>query len=101
MTKVSANTNSARRCATAVETIKIPSPRPVGRKSTERTFQLGEREVENQGAGSSPLRRLQRLRGVDIQKRAMALDRDFRHRLAVPDDQMAGAANPLQRHPFL
>src|SRR5580704_10795097 len=45
-TRVSARTKIARRCATAVETIKIPSPRPVRGKSTERTFQLGEQGVE-------------------------------------------------------
>jgi hypothetical protein len=30
-TRVSASTNSARRCATAVETIKIPSPEAIAR----------------------------------------------------------------------
>src|SRR5258708_29717158 len=50
---------------------------------------------------SSPLRRLERLRRVDIQKRPLAVDRDFRHRLAVPRDQMAGADIALERHQFV
>jgi hypothetical protein len=42
--------------------------------------------------------RLQRLRRVDIEEGAKALDRDFRHRLAMPCDQMAGADVAVERH---
>src|SRR5258707_479283 len=47
---------------------------------------------------SPPLRGLQRLRRVDIEKRAVTLNRDFRHCLAVSGDQMAGADIAVERH---
>src|SRR5258708_39273321 len=50
---------------------------------------------------SPPLRGLQRLRRADIEKRAVTLGRHFRHCLAVPGDQMAGAAIPAEGHPLL
>src|ERR1700682_3091285 len=43
-------------------------------------------------------RGLERLRRVDVEKGAKALDRDFRHRLAMPCDQMAGADVAVERH---
>src|ERR1700694_5563039 len=46
-------------------------------------------------------RGLERLRGVDIEKRTVAFDRDFRHRLAMPGDQMAGADIAVERHQLL
>src|SRR6478735_8263826 len=44
------------------------------------------------------LRGFKRLRRVDIEKGAVALDRDFRHRLAMPRNQMAGADIAVERH---
>ena len=48
-----------------------------------------------------PPRGLQRLRRVDIEKRAVALDRHFRHRFGMLGDQMAGADIAVERHQFL
>src|SRR5216684_2891641 len=45
-----------------------------------------------------PLRRRERLRRIDIEEGAMALDRDFRYRLAVLGDQVAGADIAVKRH---
>src|ERR1700687_6518222 len=45
-----------------------------------------------------PLRGLERLRRIDIEEGTKALDRDFRHRLAMPCDQMAGADVAVERH---
>src|SRR3984957_21087096 len=44
---------------------------------------------------------LERLGGIDIEKGAMALDRDFRHRFAVPEDQVARADIAVERHQLL
>src|SRR5689334_21470756 len=46
-------------------------------------------------------RSFQRLRRIDIQKRALAVDRDFGDSLSVLDDQMAGADVAVERHQFL
>jgi hypothetical protein len=43
-------------------------------------------------------RGFQRLRRVDIEEGTKALDRDFRRRLAMPGDQMAGADVAVERH---
>src|SRR5712691_9319349 len=47
---------------------------------------------------SPPLRLRERLWRVDIEKRAVALNRHFRHRLAMPGYQVAGADIAVERH---
>ena len=44
------------------------------------------------------MRRFKRLRGIDIEKGSVALDRDFRHCLAMLRNQMAGADIAVERH---
>src|SRR5689334_12355852 len=48
----------------------------------------------------SPSRRLQRLRRVDVEKRAVAFDGDFGHRLAVFRDQVPRTDIAVERHQF-
>jgi hypothetical protein len=50
------------------------------------------------GFSLAPPRRLECLRRIDIEEGTKALDRDFRHRLAMPVDQMAGADVAVERH---
>src|SRR5260370_9233929 len=47
---------------------------------------------------SPPLRLRERLRRIDIEKRAVAFDRHFRHPLAMPSDPLAGADTTVERH---
>src|SRR5229473_8650583 len=47
---------------------------------------------------SPPLRGLERLRGVDIEKCAVAFDRHFRHRFTMSGDQVTGADVAVERH---
>src|SRR6185312_4847055 len=139
MASVSANTNSARRCAATVEIINSPSP-GLRRESIERPLRLGEREIEfglrrvgkangsartrgpmtgsacpptnielamvgtalsrlcpPYGTLSSP-RRFQRLRRVDVEESAVALDSHLRDRFAMLGDQMPCADVAFERH---
>src|ERR1700722_13945801 len=105
MANVSANTNSARRCA-VVENVKVHSPEPVQRKSYGRgRFNLVNKRLKRELCvsitASPPPRRLKRLGRIDIEKRAKALDRNLGHRFAVPRDQMTGADIAVERHQFV
>ena len=46
-------------------------------------------------------RGLKRLGCVDVEKSAKAFDRDFRHRLSVPGNQMTRADIAVERHQFV
>jgi hypothetical protein len=50
------------------------------------------------GFSLTPPGRLERLRRVDIEEGAKALDRDFRHRFGMPFNQMAGTNVAIERH---
>src|SRR5436190_18072649 len=94
--------SSARRCAFAVEMIKIPSPEAMRGEFRGGSFPLGERAVEIRQAprGSTSTRGLQPLRGVDIEEGAVAFDRYLSHRLGRFGDQMARADIAIERHQF-
>src|ERR1700722_5571823 len=82
---------------------KSPSPTLSDSKLRERMFQLGEREVEIEKIGGRAAsliaaRGFQRLRRVNIQKRAVALDRDFSHRFVMLGNQMTRADIAIERH---
>src|SRR5713226_8821253 len=96
--EVSAKTNIAQRCA-LVKNVKIPSPEVARRQSNRGIFRLGERKTSI--CDLRPLRGLERLRGIDVEEGTVALDRDFRHRLAVFGDQMPGADIAIKRHQFV
>jgi len=61
------------------------------------------------GGASAPLppgdlratRRLQRLRRVDVEERALAFDGHFRHGFGVPGDQVPRADIAVERHQLL
>src|SRR5512135_2904796 len=46
-------------------------------------------------------RRLQRLRRIDVEKCAIPLDRDLRHRLVMLGNEMTGADVAIERHQFI
>src|SRR5262249_50246432 len=118
--KVSARMHNARRCAADVETIKIPSPEVTEANLIARSFHLVngdfvgwakrsvptfQSEVVVVGTlcfppptQSPPPRRLQRLRGIDVEEGALAVDRDFGHGFGVLGDQVAGADVAVERH---
>src|ERR1700689_1235259 len=84
-----------------------------GRNLRERTFQLGERKPEiEKFDGHDPgaeiaaqnlaaARGFQRLRRVDIQKRAVPLDRDLRHRLIVLGNEVTGTDVAVKHNQFI
>src|SRR5262249_9883647 len=49
----------------------------------------------------APSRRLERLRRVDVEEGAIALDGHFRYGFSVPGNQMARADVTIERHEFL
>ena len=60
---------------------------------------MAARPYDNRSGWTPALLRVRkRLRGVDIEERAVALDRDFGYRLAVLGDQMARADVAVERH---
>ena len=84
--------------------IKIPSPEAVGGQC----YIGGRFDLVNGGLKMVPSRAtyprragLQRLRGIDVEEGALALDRHFGHRLGMTGDQMARADVAVERHQFV
>src|ERR1700722_20633953 len=79
----------------------------------ERMFQLGERRFEIEkftGHDTGPTtprlnltapRGFERLRCVDIEKGAIPLDGDFRHRFIMFGNEMTGTDIAIERHQFV